>query len=315
MGTGPRELLVLRHGRAEDGYGEDRVRALTDSGKRDIQRVGVHLQARGWLPDATVCSPATRTHVTAEKTLKAGGRGIASLTVDPRIYEASTTALLSLLADFAHGPSRVLLVGHNPGLSDVVTFLTKRSTIMKPGMLVRMQMPDEWTTLCSGAGTVLDVVDPAALPRDFPFPGPAGTERRPRPAYYYTQSGVVPYRRTDAGLEVMIIGSSKRKRWVVPKGIVTPGMTPQASAAKEAREEAGVEGTVDGPSLGAFTYEKWGARVTCEVFPMLVTTVLDESEWEEPHRGRAWVPPEIAIDKLGRAGLVDSVRVLAERFR
>lgn len=315
MGTGSRELLLLRHGRAEGGYEDDLARSLTDPGKRDIQRIGVHLQTRDWLPNATVASPAIRTHVTAEKTLKAGGQGIASLTVDSRIYEASTTTLLNVLATFRHEPSRVLLVGHNPGLSDLVTMLTKRSTIMAPGMLTRLRMPTDWTSLTAGSATLADVVDPKTLPRDFPFPSPQGTQWRSRPAYYYVQSGVVPYRRTDDGLEVMIIGSSKKKRWVVPKGIVTPGLSPQQSAAKEAREEAGIEGTVDGPVLGTFMYEKWGAPVTCEVFPMLVTRVLDESDWEEPHRGRTWVSPDAAIETLGRDGLKDAVRALTERFR
>lgn len=315
MANGPRELLLLRHGEAEAGYGDDRARALTDPGKRDIQRIGVHMQTHGWLPDATVASPATRTHVTAEKTLKAGGRGIASLTVNPRIYAASTTALTKIIEGFPREPSRVLLVGHNPGLSDLATVLTKRSTVMAPGMLARLSMPDDWSTLRSGSATLLDVVDPNALPRDFPFPGPGGTEWRPRPAYYYVQSGVVPYRHTDGGLEVMLIGSSKKKRWVMPKGIVTPGLSPQQSAAKEAREEAGIEGTVGAQSLGSFTYEKWGACVTCEVFPMLVTNVLEESDWEEQHRGRAWVSPQAAVETLDRDGLVDMVRALTKRVR
>lgn len=310
-----RELLLLRHGMAEGGTGDDWTRPLTDPGKRDIQRIGVHLQAHAWLPDATVCSPATRTHVTAEKTLKAGGRGIAALTVEPRIYAATATTLMEVLGDFGQGPGRVLLVGHNPGISDVLTWLTKRSTILAPGMLARLQMPTDWTALRSGAATGLNLVDPSALPRDFPFPDPHGTERRPRPAYYYAQSGVVPYRRTEDGLEVMIIGSSKKKRWVVPKGIVTPGLSPQQSAAKEAREEAGIQGTVEGPPLGAFTFKKWGARVTCEVYPMLVTTVFDESEWEERHRGRVWVSPGVAIERLGRDGLKDTVRALVDRLR
>lgn len=315
MGNGSRELLLLRHGRAESGYEDDRARPLTDPGKRDIQRVGVHLESQGWLPDATVTSPATRTHVSAEKALKAGGRGIASLTVDPRIYEASATTLTNVLATFPREPSRVLLVGHNPGLSDLVTMLTKRSTILAPGMLARLRMPGDWTSLRAGSATLMSAVDPEALPREFPFPDPCGTQWRPRPAYYYVQSGVVPYRRTDDGLEVMIIGSSKRKRWVVPKGIVTPGLTPQQSAAKEAREEAGIEGTVDGPALATFTYEKWGAPVTCEVFPMIVTTVLDASGWEEQHRGRTWVSPAAAVEALSRDGLKDAVRALTERFR
>ncbi len=289
-------------------------RELTDPGKRDIQRIGVHLQAKGWLPDVAVASPATRTQVTAEKALKAGGRGADGLATDRRIYDASLHTLLQVLAGFAEGPGRVMLVGHNPGLSELATFLCKRPSTLSPGMLVRLAMPAEWTALGRGCAQRLDLVEPDTLPRDFPFPAPQGPQRRSRPAYYYVQSGVVPYRRTESGLEVMLIGSSKRQRWVVPKGIVTPGLTPQESAAKEAREEAGIEGTVGGPSLGVFSYEKWGAPVTCEVYPMLVTKVLDEADWEERHRGRQWASPELAVEKLGREGLEPMVTELAARL-
>ena len=310
-----RELLILRHGQAESPYGKaDLERELTDPGKRDIQRVGVHLQGRQWLPDATVVSPATRTMITAEKTLKAGGRGIAALTVDPRIYEASAATLRHVLHDFAKAPPRVMLVGHNPGVSELVAFLSGRRIPMAPGMLARVALPSDWTALHRGCGTLLDLVDPQTLPREFPFPGPGGSELRRRPAYYYVQSGVVPYRRSASGLEVLIIGSSKRKRWVMPKGIVTPGLTSQASAAKEAREEAGIEGTVDGPSLGSFTYDKWGASVTCEFFPMEVHTVLDDAQWDESHRGRRWVGVGEATEMLGRDGLKRMVRALAKHL-
>ncbi len=313
MGT--RELLLLRHGRAETGrLGDDRARALTDAGKRDIQRIGVYLHTHDWLPDVAIASPATRTHVTAEKTLKAGGRGIASLSTDERIYDAPLRALLRVLASPAASAQRVMLVGHNPGLSELLGYLCDQSAAMRPGMLARISMPEDWATLPRGSATLLDIVDPEALPRDFVFPGPGGAERRRRPAYYYMQSGVVPYRRTEAGLEILLIGSSKKKRWVVPKGIITPGLTPQASAAKEALEEAGIEGEVENPSLGTFTLDKWGAEVTCEVYPMRVTRVHDEDAWDERHRGRMWVSPEVALERIGRPGLEPLIRALVQRL-
>jgi 8-oxo-dGTP pyrophosphatase MutT (NUDIX family) len=55
---------------------------------------------------------------------------------------------------------------------------------------------------------------------------------------------VIPYRIRDGKIEVMLITSSTRKRWIIPKGMIEPDMTPQDSAAKEAWEEAGIIGQV-----------------------------------------------------------------------
>jgi phosphohistidine phosphatase len=71
------------------------------------------------------------------------------------------------------------------------------------------------------------------------------------PAWMYRQSAVIPYRRGPSGLEVLLVTSRKGTRWVLPKGVVEPDLSPAASAAKEALEEAGVRGPIDDEPLGA----------------------------------------------------------------
>ena len=56
------------------------------------------------------------------------------------------------------------------------------------------------------------------------------------PTLIYRQSAVLPYRMRDGDPEVLLISSRKGTRWVLPKGIVEPGLTPPESAAKESRE-------------------------------------------------------------------------------
>ena len=89
----------------------------------------------------------------------------------------------------------------------------------------------------------------------------------PYPAWIYRQSAVLPYRRRDGNLEVLLITSRGGRRWVLPKGIVEPGMTAPVSAAKEAREEAGIEGAVSERVLGSYRQDKWGGTCRIEVFP------------------------------------------------
>ena len=126
---------------------------------------------------------------------------------------------------------------------------------------------------------------------------------------------MIPYRLQDGRPEILVISSSQRKHWVVPKGIREPGLTPQASAAREAAEEAGIEGRVAEDALGSYHYEKWGATCTVEVFPMEVTRIIPEDEWEERHRGREWVTPEAAQERLRQDELKPLVAALVSRLQ
>ena len=71
----------------------------------------------------------------------------------------------------------------------------------------------------------------------------------------------------------MIVSSSNNKHWLIPKGIVEPGMTAEESACKEAFEEAGVKGIVE-DFIGSYAQKKWGAKCTVAVYAMRVTEIL-----------------------------------------
>jgi len=122
------------------------------------------------------------------------------------------------------------------------------------------------------------------------------------PDWMYRQSAVIPRRDGKHGPEVLLITSRKKKRWVLPKGVVESGMTPPASAAKEAWEEAGIEGTVDETALGTYDYKKWGGTCTVEVFAM--TAVTEAADWPEAHfRDREWVSLDEARRRVDENGL------------
>ncbi|MBF0155792.1 MAG: NUDIX hydrolase [Magnetococcales bacterium] len=117
------------------------------------------------------------------------------------------------------------------------------------------------------------------------------------PAFYFKQSGVVPFRRqAGGGVEVLLITSRKGSHWIIPKGIVDKGLTPVESAAKEAWEEAGVRGTVGGRLLGSYQYAKWGGTCTVAVYAMEVHTVADS--WLESFRERRWFSLATAIEQV-----------------
>lgn len=122
-------------------------------------------------------------------------------------------------------------------------------------------------------------------------------DRAPYPAWIYRQSAVLPYRRLGEDLEVLLITSRGRGRWILPKGIVEPGLTAAASAAKEALEEAGVAGETAAASLGSYRHRKWGGTCEVEVFPFRVWSEMDD--WAEAGmRRRRWLSLSEAIRRV-----------------
>ena len=313
-----RELLILRHGKAEkDATDGDHQRPLQDSGKRGAQRVGVWLAGQGLLPDDVVASPAVRARETAAKCIKAMGADERRVRKDERLYQADVSDLLTVLADCPASAQRVLLVGHNPGLKQLIGHLSKDGQAVDSfptAALAHMRIGDDWGDLQAGQGELVQLVRAKELPKKFPFPSPHGDERRDRPAYYYTQSAVVPFRVEDGQLRILIVRSSQGKHWVLPKGIADPGRSLPESAAKEAREEAGVEGDVQQTAIGSYSCAKWGATCTVSVYPMQVDRMLKDDEWEESHRGRQWVSPRVATMLLKQPELAELVTVFSRQF-
>ena len=128
------------------------------------------------------------------------------------------------------------------------------------------------------------------------------------PDYYYYPSAVIPYRRRGGALQILLIRSRRDKRWIVPKGIVEPNLSPQASAAKEAQEEAGIEGDVDPRSMGAYEYDKWGGTCRATVYAMAVT--VEHDTWPEDFRRREWVDVEEAAGRVREQKLKAMIRRL-----
>ena len=127
------------------------------------------------------------------------------------------------------------------------------------------------------------------------------------------QSGVIPYRIMDGKMEVMLITSSASKRWVIPKGLIEPNMTPEDSAAKEAWEEAGVLGLVFPNLMGTYEYYKSGCTWQVDVFLLQVENVVEN--WPEAYkRKRQWVSIPKAIKRVDEPDLKLILGNLPHRF-
>ena len=124
-----------------------------------------------------------------------------------------------------------------------------------------------------------------------------------------TSSGGVVYRRGDNGqVEIAIISVGPQRRWQLPKGLVDPGEKPEATAVREAREEAGVESRL---KSHIETIEYWyaglerGIRVRFHKhvhFYLLEYVSGDTSDHDLEVNEARWVPIEDAAGQLAFEG-------------
>ncbi|MBR9884127.1 MAG: NUDIX domain-containing protein [Oceanospirillales bacterium] len=311
------ELLLLRHGEAKDEPAvPDIERPLKGKGKRGAQRLGVWMHEHSVAPEVVIASPAERARTTAEKCIKAMGRSAENIRIDSRLYGADAKTLLDIAIENTSYTNRLMLVGHNPALARLIELLLpysaipNRAPLLPAGTLVRIGLPENRAMPLRGQGKLLSWTEPGDLPKLFPVRIDGALEQRKRPAYYYSQSAVIPYRFIDGEVQMLLITSSSGRWWGVPKGIVEPGLSEQDSAAKEAMEEAGVLGDVHPTRMGHYLHEKWGATCDVSVYAMRVDSILPESEWDEDHRIRRWTTTDQSIDSIKSTGLKTIVQEL-----
>lgn len=131
------------------------------------------------------------------------------------------------------------------------------------------------------------------------------------PSWIYNQSGVIPFRFHQEELEILLITSRRKKRWVIPKGIIEGDLSPEDSAAKEAYEEAGVSGTVYPQMLGQYQYKKWRGTCTVKVYLLEVKEVMEN--WPESFfRDRVWVAVSEAQKRIQEEDLRKIITMLPE---
>lgn len=155
-----KELLLLRHGNAESPGNQsgDKERNLTASGENQVKRLAAMLKESHQKLDLIVHSQANRCAKTAN--IMAQSLKPNKLISSPVIYRAGYIELLALINEFSKELERVMLVGHNPTISFLVSYLTAEQHIMlSPGMMARIKFSDlDWGMVSQGTGTLEEVL-------------------------------------------------------------------------------------------------------------------------------------------------------------
>ena len=120
-----KRLILLRHAKSswsEEGL-PDFERPLSHRGERDAPRMGARLRDRGIRPDLVLSSPAFRARRTATLVARELDYSDEGIRLDARLYLATPAEILAVVAEQADAVDYLLVVGHNPGLTDLTNLL------------------------------------------------------------------------------------------------------------------------------------------------------------------------------------------------
>ncbi|UOA07033.1 histidine phosphatase family protein [Methylobacter sp. S3L5C] len=169
-----RELWLLRHGKSDrDNLSiEDFDRPLKKRGKLAAQHLGEGMHQQHLVPDWIVSSPAKRALATAKIVHKALAIDGLLIVKDRRLYQEGFERLKTVLAECPLTAERVLLVGHNPELEDLLGYLVGTNhlpdidKLLPTAALARLLLPDDWSHLVAGSAKLLRITYAKSLPED-----------------------------------------------------------------------------------------------------------------------------------------------------
>lgn len=165
------ELLLLRHAKSDQGLGlPDFERPLNARGREAARRMGQWLRKTLPAPELILCSPAQRTWETCHLLLEAMECQTQMIQWHRGIYEAPFERLLELLGTCPVTSKHVLLIGHNPGLEDLLRWLMREplpeadnAKLLPTATLAWLEIPDDWSRLEAGCARLRQLMRPKDL--------------------------------------------------------------------------------------------------------------------------------------------------------
>jgi phosphohistidine phosphatase len=121
-----KKLFIVRHAKSSWDFPEldDYERPLNKRGKRDAPEMGRRLLQRQIRPDGMIASPAKRAADTSKLIANEISFSIAEIKKEPMFYHASNISMISVLRSIGKDIDTLMIFGHNPGLTDLVNFLS-----------------------------------------------------------------------------------------------------------------------------------------------------------------------------------------------
>jgi len=157
-----REIVLVRHAKAEGYADTDHERALTERGLGEAAEAGRWLAARGTTPELAIVSDAVRARQTWEALAEAAGWTLTP-TFDNTLYEADSETALDLVRGLGDDVGAVMLVGHNPTMAYLAQVLDAggspqlATTGFPTAAVAVFEYDGPWADLGEGAARLVDV--------------------------------------------------------------------------------------------------------------------------------------------------------------
>lgn len=149
-----RTLYILRHAEAAPSADQDKNRPLTAAGKQAAMALGEKLKAKTIQPETILCSSARRTRETAEFMALD-----MPVSYKDKLYNAPASEIYEQIKTVPEDSRSVLVIAHNPGVSDLVRFLTGTPMCFAPGVFAVLETEsDSWEALMPASAELVDVL-------------------------------------------------------------------------------------------------------------------------------------------------------------
>jgi phosphohistidine phosphatase len=161
-------LLLLRHAKAENGGAglPDFDRTLNDRGRKEAQAVGAFIRKQNLALDLVLSSSVKRARETTGLVLASADLEV-EVHYEQDMYEASPMRLVEVVSQIEEERSTVLLVGHNPGMGELLRLLTDRAEQMATATLAKIDLKGpNWSKVFENKGSLDWMVKPAELVED-----------------------------------------------------------------------------------------------------------------------------------------------------
>lgn len=163
-------LLIVRHAKSSWEYPElpDHERPLLEKGKKRTRKIIEFLQTKKITPDFIISSSAIRARETAKYIAKSLGYPANEIKLDPSLYHADCQLLFDQFLDLSDEYKTLIMVGHNPTLTNFVNHFLQPPIDWLPtsGVVCLSFETDTWENIRTVPVNIDFVVFPKLLNAD-----------------------------------------------------------------------------------------------------------------------------------------------------